>query len=258
MSDPTPLDHAQRAMADAPDDPVPRLRFYGTLAGSELVLLLEREPDGNTIAPRVFDLDEGRFVMVFDDEARLSGFTGAVAPYVALPGRALSGVLAGQGLGLGVNLGTEAAALLPAAAVDWWAATLAPEPEPVDLRPEAVTPPGPLPEPLLAALEARLTAAAGLAGCAWLAGLRAGARADHVLAFVDVVDGAEHALARSVAEAVRFSGVENAALHVAFFAADAPAVGHLARVGLRIDLPPLAAPALPKAIADPDVPPRLR
>lgn len=258
MTDPTPLDRAHAAMAAAPDDPAPRLRYFGRLAGSELVLLLDREAGDDRIAPCVFELEEGRFVLAFDGEARLGAFTGAPAPYAALPGRVLAGMLAGQGLGLGVNLGQDTAELLPADAVDWWAETLAPAPEELALTPEELTAPRDLPEALLSALDARLGAAAGLAECAWLAGVTyQGGGVGHLLAFIGAAAGAEGALARAVSEALRFSGLEAGALDVAFFAPDHPVAARLARVGLRIELP-LPEADTPVPLADPDAPPRLR
>ncbi|TCP41476.1 SseB family protein [Rhodovulum marinum] len=258
MTDTTPLDRAQAAMAAAPDDPAPRLRWYGALSAAELVLLLDHEPDGDRIAPRVFDLDDGPVVLAFDRETRLTAFTGAPAPYAALPGRALAGMLAGQGLGLGINLGTAHAELLPAAAVDWWAETLTPAPEPVQIRPEAITAPRALPDALVATLDARLADAAGLAAGAILAGLRHADGSDTLLlAVLDARPGAEPALARAIAEALRFSGLDEAALDLAFLAADHPAAARLSRLGLRIDLPD-PAPETPVPLHDTDAPPRLR
>ena len=48
-------------------------------------------------------------------------------------------------------------------------------------------------------------------------------------------------LAKAVSEALVFSGLEEGALDVAFFAGDAPLAARLAAVGLRFDLPEPAA-----------------
>ncbi|TCM85712.1 SseB family protein [Rhodovulum steppense] len=257
MTDPTALDLAHRAMAAAPEDPSPRLRWYGALSASELYLLLDREPAGDRLAPRVFRLDTGPVVLAFDRATRLTDFTAEPAPYAALPGRALAELLAGQGLGLGINLGTEDGELLPPDAIDWWAGMLAPAPEPRMLAAGTPTPPPDLPAPLLAALDRCLATATGLAACACLAGLRQ-EDGSHglVLAFLDPRPGAETALARAAAEALRFCGLDEAELDIAFLAADHPDAARLARIGLRIDLAPPPSP--PSGQADPDAPPRLR
>ncbi|GAA0299150.1 SseB family protein [Rhodovulum strictum] len=257
MTAATSLDLAHRAMTAAPDDPAPRLRWYGALAASELLVLLDREPTGDSLAPHVFQLETGPVVLAFDDAARLTDFTGAPAPYAALPGRALAAMLAGQGLGLGINLGTPDGELLPASAIDWWADMLAPAPEPGALARGAITPPPDLPAPLIAALGRCLATAAGLAACACLAGLRRDDGSDGLLlAFLDPVPDAQPALARAAAEALRFSGLDQASLDIAFLAAGHPDAARLARLGFRIDLTPPAAPAPPQP--DPDAPPRLR
>ncbi len=259
----TPLDQAHAAMEAAPEDDALRLRFYDRLAGSELVLLLEGEPEGERIRPAIFPVEGERFVLVFDREERLTAFAEGAAPYAALSGRALAGMLAGQGIGLGVNLGVAPSSILIAAAsVDWLAATLAAAPEEVEERPEELAAPVGLPEILLTALDQRLASAEGLARMAYLVGATyAGGRRGHLMAFVDAVPGAEPALARAVGDALTFSGVEAGSLDVGFFRAADPVAARLARVGLRFDLPEAPKPEQISGTApgmDPDRPPRLR
>ena len=124
------------------------------------------------------------------------------------------------------------------------------------------TAPGALPESLLTGLDARLASAAGLAENAYLAGAIYDSGAEgHVLGIVDPVPGAESALAHAVSEVLRFSGLEAAALDVAFCRSESPAAAGLARVGVRCDLPKPAQVAQVPGHApgmDPDKPPRLR
>jgi hypothetical protein len=135
MVDETPIDVAHAAMIADPDDDALRLRFFDRLAEAELFLLLEREPEGDQVSPRLFDVAEGRFVLVFDREERLSGFAGDVAPYAALSGRAIAQMLAGQEIGLGLNLEVAPSSiLLPDAALNWLAETVGQAPETVQAR----------------------------------------------------------------------------------------------------------------------------
>ncbi|MGG7643569.1 SseB family protein [Rhodovulum sp. YNF3179] len=264
MTETTPLDAARAAMDRAPEDAPARLAFYRTLAASELFLLLSREPEGDeTVEPEVFPVENARYVLAFDREDRLTAFTGAAAPYAALSGRGLAGMLAGQGLGLGLNLSVAPSeTLLPAEAVDWLAETLGADPDQVEDHPETLDAPRGLPDRLLTGLDAGLAAAGGRARCAYLAavGYRGGGRG-HMLAFIDAAPGAEPALTRIVGEALTFSGIEAGTLDVAFFAPSDPIAARLARVGLRFDLPqagtpPASAPKPPGS--DPDAPPILR
>ncbi|WP_149142285.1 SseB family protein [Gemmobacter caeruleus] len=260
----TPLDLAYEAMAAAPEgEDAPRLRFYERLADGEMILLLEREAEGEVLAPRIFELKDGPVVLVFDTEERLGAFTGVPAPYAALPGRVIARQLAGQGIGLGVNLGVAPSSLLlPAFAVDWLAETLDHEPEEAEAVPERFEPPKGLPETLVTGLDAKLARAGGLAGQALLAAVvYRGGRRGHMLAFVDAVAGAEAALARAAAEALTFSGIEAGEMDVAFLAGTEPAVRAMAAVALRFDLPvPVAeAPPAPQPPGmDPERPPKLR
>ena len=83
-----------------------------------------------------------------------------------------------------------------------------------------------------------------------------------MLAFVDAAPGAQGALAKAVAEALTFSGIEAGALDVAFFRASEPMAARLAQHGLRFDLPqPVEAVQEVLRMApgsDPAKPPKLR
>ncbi len=259
----TPLDTAHAAMAAAPEDDAARLRFYERLADGELFLLLENEAEGETLTPQVFSPEDGDVVLVFDREDRLSEFVGAAAPYAALPGRVIAGLLAGQGIGLGLNLSVAPSSMLiPADAVDWLAQTLGNTPAEVEARPEEILPPKGLPEVLLSSLDAKLARAGGLAQAAYLAAVRySDGRNGHMLAFINAAEGAEGPLARAAGEALTFSGIEAGEMDVAFFRANEPVAATLARVGLRFDLPEpeRAAPAVPLPPGmDPAKPPKLR
>lgn len=256
----TPLDAAYLAMAADEDQ---RMRFYERLADGELFLMLEDEAQGATLTPRVFPLEDGPVVLVFDLEERMADFAGGITPYAALPGRVIAQQLAGQGIGLGINLGVAPSAMvLPPEAVDWLAGMLEAAPEEAEAVPEAFHAPKGLPQRLVEGLDAKLARAGGLAGAALLAGVTyRGGRRGHMLAFVDAVAGAEAALARAAGEALAFSGVEAGEMDVTFLAGNDPATASMAKVALRFDLPaPVRAePAAPVAPgSDPAKPPRLR
>lgn len=258
----TLLDQAWEACEASPDDSTLRLQYYGRLVDCEMVLLLEHEPEGENISPKVFDLEEGPIVLAFDTEARLTEFTGLPAPYAAMPGRALVEMLAGQGLGLGLNLGVAPSSrLLPPEILIWLVQMIAERPEELTSRVAGLHAPRGLPEQLLLALDQRLARMQGLAQMAYLVGVEyeTGARG-HMLAFVDPVPGAEAALARAVQSALSFSGVEAGFLDVTFIAASEPRAAECARTGLRFDLPvPAASPKEPEVPgSDQARPPRLR
>lgn len=261
MTDETPIDRAHAAMEAAPGDDALRLRFFERFADAEFVLMLATEPDGDRIEPETFDIEGGPVVLAFDREERLAEFAGKIVPYAALSGRTLAGMLAGQGIGIGVNLGVASSSiLLPPEALTWLAATLAERPAETEARPVELARPANLPENLLLSLDAKLPAAAGLAHSAYLAlATYEDGRRGHVLAFVDAVPGAETSLAQAVGEALIFSGLDAGELDVTFITASDPTAARLASVGLRIDLPEPAKSEAPRAPGmDPNRPPKLR
>ena len=263
MTELTALDHAHAQMQAAPDDDAARLRFYERLADSELFLLLAREAEGDTVEPDLFDLGDARFVLVFDREERLAQFAERIVPSAALSGRAVVSMLAGQGIGLGVNLQVAPSEILiPAEAVDWLSQTLDSAPKEEEARPQEFAAPSALPSEVLSAIDTKLATAAGLARSAYLAEVAyQGGQRGHILGFTGTLPGAEPALATAVNEALVFSGVPAASLDVVFLSQSDPAAASLARVGLRFDIPQRDTPDAAKRAApgsNPDVPPILR
>lgn len=260
--DETDLDCAHARMAAAPEDDAARVAFYAALSDASLVLLLTGEAVGDDISPEIFEVDDQRFALAFDTEERLADFNGALAAYVAVPGRIVAQMLGEAGIGLGLNLDVAPSSILiPSEALAWLTETLGGEaPQEVAARPEELRPPGALPEGLLTALDAKLSRTGGLVQCAYLAGVSfAGGGQGHLIAFVGAVPGSEDVLARAVSEALIFSGVEAGALDVGFVPAGGAMEARLERVALRVD------PARPEAAreraapgSDPDAPPRLR
>lgn len=260
MAELTPLDEAHAAMTAAQEDDAARLRFYERIADVELFMLLEAEPDEDQVNPIL--LEDG-YVVVFDRAARLAAYVGEPAPYVALSGRAIAGMLEGQDLGMAVNIGVAPSEiLLPAGAMAWLRETLAQEAAEVEARIERVLPPKGLPETLIAAIDAKLATATGMAAGAFLVAVDyTGGGRGHLLAFVGAIPRAQDALVRAASEALTFSGIEAGAMDVGFFGQNDPTVEKLAKVGLRFDLPQgeglQHTPRMPPG-SDPSKPPILK
>ena len=276
----TSLAEALDRLAAMPGDDAARLGFHAALTASEVILWLAQEPGAGgagQLDPQVFDLESGPTVLAFDSEAALVAFASEAAPYAALPGRVLVGMLAGSGdeagpgapgLSLLVQSESGAAELLDPAALRWLAGTLsAPGPEEGQSQPRGFAPPD-VPEParaaLAAALERRLSGVPGLeaavlARVSWQDG-----SSGHALALIGLPEVARRPLSRAVAEALGFSGAGLDRLDV-IFPNPAQAQAILA-VGARLNptpwtpeaptAAPAAAPGAPGS--DPARPPRLR
>jgi hypothetical protein len=259
----TDLDLAAAAMADGGDNAA--LRFYQLLADATLFVLLEHEPEGERITPKVFDLPDGPVLLAFDSEDRLAAWAQAPLPYAALPGRIIARHLTGTGVSMGLNFasGARSETLLPPEAMRWLAETLENAPTQIEARPAQFFAPQSLPEILADALRFTLSGAGGLAASAHLAGVRyADGRLGHMLAIVDALPDAEAPLAHAIAEAVSFSGLDAGELDVTFLASDAVGLAELIAVAQAFDLPapqqPKAAEPPPAPGSNPDRPPRLR
>ncbi len=258
----TPIDRAHLATEAAPHDDAARLHLYAALADSELFLLTIAEASSDTVTPQVYDLADGRFVMAFDSEERLATFSDLPSPYAALPGRVVVRMLAGQGVGIGLNLGVaRSSVLLPSDAIDWFAATLARAPDAITVNARRITAPGPVSTALMNSVTHALRAFAGLAVFADVTG--ADGRAVLTLALIGGPTDAEEALAQAISEAVAFSGIADQALDLAFVGVRDSRAARLLQVGLALDIPkpgpqpePAARPAAPGT--DRPRPPRLR
>ena len=250
----TPLDRAFRAQEGDPADPALRLRFHERVLDAELLLVLVAPPAAG-LEPRVLDLEAGRYVLAFDRDERLADFLGAPAPFAALSGRRLAGLLAGQGVGIALNLGAASASLLPPEAVDWMAAVQAGPPPEAAARLGAVLPPDP-PPALVAALGPKLAAMADVIAAAHLVAARFDdGRSGLLLALAGVPAAARQGVAAAVAEAVRLSGADGDGLDLTFVDPGSPHAAAIAGAGLRLELP--RPPDRPGPGLDPDRPPKL-
>jgi hypothetical protein len=248
----SPLDAAHAAMVADAGDTAARLRWFGLFLDAELTLLLERDPEAGAFAPRLFALADGPVVLACEGEDRLAGVLPEAASTATLPGRVLVAALAGQGIGIGVNLGADAAWLIDAPAVDWLAQALAAVPEPApDALAAPVSPPD-LPPGFEAALMARLEPLRGTLAAAHLAGDGAGGL---VVVFEGAADGP--ALARMLGEAAAFGGADMAVAALSLPPGVAPPE-RLRGVARRIDLSPRPRPPGPAAPEVQPRPPRLR
>lgn len=245
----TPLDQAHEAMDADPSDDAARLRFYQRLADAELFLLLHHEPTGDVLDPELLEIDNedtaniDRYALVFDNEDRLGSFAaqykGDAMPYAALPGRVIASMLAGEGVGLALNLDVAPSSILiPDAAMNWLSDTLSHDPDADEGTLIGIAPPVGLPDALIEGLEEKLISATGLASHAvFVKGRYADEREGWLLAFIDAAPGSEQALARATQEALIFSGTDLASVDVAFFAGTDPICEHLDHMGLRYDFP---------------------
>lgn len=262
MTEQTALDLAHLAMEAAPNDVEKRLKYFERLADSELFLLLTEEALGETIKPELFELADASFVLAFDREDRLAGFVGKAAPYVALSGRVIAGMLSGQGIGIALNPEVAPSSnIIDPEAVSWLADTVSAAPEMHEAMPEEFSTPK-VPEVLITALSEKLATATGLADSAYLVGVSyENGAMGHLLGVIDALADAHGAIAKAVNEALTFSGLEAAALDVAFFASSDPVASKLAKSGLRFDLPqpaPTTEYVQKTPGSDPENPPKLR
>lgn len=260
----TPLDIVHARMQAAPEDENARLAFYEVLAVAELFVALEDAPLADNISPATIEHEGVSYVLVFDTEDRLTRFTRQATEHVAMPGRRLAELLAGEGAGLALNLDVAPSAILiPPEAMDWLVETAGRAPQPVEMRPVRLDTPLALPEALIAALDSRLAQAAGWARAALLCAVSyEDGQQGHLLAFTGARHETEDALARLVAESVALSGLQQGTLDVLFLDVADPVAARMARVALRFDLPdpPTGGPVKPDAApgSDPDRPPILR
>ncbi|WP_107497094.1 SseB family protein [Thalassobius sp. I31.1] len=263
----SPLDKALHAMNGAPDDEQARMQFYAEFADTTLILLLTAPAGDDSIAPHMFETDQGAFVVAFDQEERLADFAasieGGAAEYAQLPGRALAAMLDGQGVGIALNPGVIGAEYLcTPEAVTWLVTVLEQSPEIEEARPGDISHPGEISESLRSALERAMRNATGLASAACLVkAIHRGGAEGLMLGLLDVAPQDEAALAGAVSNAVQFLGDLDLRLDVIFPEKASPFAAQLAQTGLALVIPEVeestsTGPSAPGM--DPETPPRLR
>ncbi|MEL7343606.1 MAG: SseB family protein [Pseudomonadota bacterium] len=255
----TRLDAAHAALATDPENADARARYLGALGDIEVLLKLLCEPEGESIQPDVIETASGTFALAFDTAERFAGASSGVAPYAALPGRIVAELLAAAGVGLAINMGASTEMIVTSQELAWLGDQLRNDPDETAGRIVEARAPKRLPDALLSALDTQLARAQGLAKVAHLVEVTYDDdRRGHLLAVVEAVSGSEGAFARSIDNALRFSGLDAAELDVAFFGETDPVIARIAKVGLRYDIPQAADPTRPVPGTDPESPPKLR
>jgi len=258
---PTALALALARRAAQPDESHSRLALFGAFLHHEVVLQLAEPAEGETLQPFVSEFRGMPCVLAFDSEATLVAHAGGPAPYAAMLGEVLAGLLAGQGLGLVLIAPGDLAEFLGPETVDWLAANAAglARAVPVAPPPGFVAPalPADRLDEVVGLLEARLWVVPGLTGAVLVGDGEAPGRLALVLS--GVPGPAQPAAAGTIARMVEAAGLA-VALDVGF--APPGRVAALAGVGRVLTPAPAPAPPQqpgPKAPGmDPDRPPRLR
>ncbi len=264
MTDETALDKVHALMMGDLEDDAARLSFYGTLADTELFILLSEEAGSESIQPEILELDDTFYTLAFDSEERLTEFTKATAPYAALPGRALAAMLAGQKIGIGLNLGVAPSSILvPSEAMGWLQEALASNPKPRSQTIGAIKPLSGPATSLFPILTDKLHFAGSQVSAAFLASAPDNdGQNTLLLGFIDAPEAAHSALARAAQEAVVFSGLEDQVLNVVFLAQGSHTAKELTKTGTEIHLPVPVPATEPEAAqppgSDPDKPPILK
>lgn len=256
----TPLDIAYLAMKENDSE---AMGFYARFLETELFLLLESEISDDVAQPMVMETTDGALTLVFDLEERMAGFSDQPSDYVALSGRRIAKMLAGQGVGIGLNLGEAPSAMvLPAEAVNWLAEAAIGEDEELEAKPQEISKPKGVPEALISALDGKLANMAGIVSAAHLVSVRyEGGGNGHMLALVNVPEAAKPGVSEALSEALRFCGLEAAQLDLTFLAADDPHLESFVCAGLGFEIPDLIFPKSSAPMApgmDPEKPPILR
>lgn len=253
MTKDTPLDVAHRALIDPNASDQDHRNYYALLVAAELFVLLEAETD-DTFKPQLIEDDGQTYALAFDREDRLAAFLDSPQDYVAMSGRALVSALLDADLGLGINLGMEAATMLPPGVLTWISEQITPEVEVHEALIDDLAAPSVASEALLETLSARLPILGGLADHAILA-QHGGAL---LLAITDTPASARTSCAGAIAEALRLANID-AELDSVFVATGDPLHVAISTVGLRFDIPKqvqtgrvMQAPG-----SDPDKPPIL-
>ena len=265
----TPLDLAHDDMQRGGD--AERLKFYELILDSEVVLWLAQPAEGDALSPQILPMEGTDFVMIFDDDARLAHAAGQTVDRATLPGRALVSMIAGQGLGLALNLGeAPSAILIGPEGVSWMARIMAQastRPDQISAQSRSARPLSieqtDLPQVVLARLAEKLGLSLGQADAAILvkAGYEDGS-VGHILAFVGAQPVAQAALIEAANQAIAFSGMsEDTVLDVTLVAAGSEMAARLRRTGHVLPME-RASPVARKASAapgsDPAVPPKLK
>ncbi len=237
-------------------------QYFERLMEAELFMILEQEAEDDAARPLILDTSDCSVALVFDREERLAQFAEDAVPYLAMSGRKIAAMLAGENIGLAVNMGSVSETILPVEVIDWLAETLGSNDSITHEKPVEITAPLGVPEALITALDTKLANMSGVVAAAYLVGVKYDSGAQgHMLALIDVTPDAQNGVAEAMSEALLFSGIEAGGLDITFLLARDASVARFAKIGLAFEIPELILPKMQEMTApgmDPAKPPKLR
>ena len=216
-----------------------KLEFYQRILGNDFLVVLENSDFEEDLRPCIFDTQEGRFLLCFENNEKLTNFVTQETTHALLSFKEIIKLIKNKKIGIALNIGDHSGVLLDLKAVGWIDQVISTGPaEELSSIPIKFEFPNLVDDCLFDNLQIVVKKLSGMAKKVILA--RAHYEDLSVSYFLGFIDSPQlfHALIREgVLDIVKLDKSDNTFVDVAFLSSSTELASQLVANGLRIRLP---------------------
>lgn len=113
------IDELYSLLYSEPSNTDRKLEFYQRILGDDFLVVLENSDFEEDLQPYIFDTHEGRFLLCFENNNKLTNFVTSETSHALFPFKEIIKAIKNKKIGIALNLGDQSGVLLDLKAVDW-------------------------------------------------------------------------------------------------------------------------------------------
>ena len=113
------IDELYSCVHNEPNNTERKLEFYRRIFGNDFLVVLQNSDFDDDFRPKIFDTQEGKFLLCFENNQKLTNFITQETAHVLLSFKEIIELIKNKKIGIALNIGNHSGILLDLKAVDW-------------------------------------------------------------------------------------------------------------------------------------------
>ena len=235
------IDELYSYLQSEPNNTNRKLEFYQRILGHDFLVVLENTDLDEDLRPHIFNTEEGRFLLCFENNEKLTNFIIRETTHALLSFKEIIKFVENKKIGIALNLGTKSGVLLDLKAVRWIEQVILTGPA-IELssRPIAFEFPNLVDKNLISKLKIALDKLSGMTKKVVLARARyKDLGVSYFLGFIDSPQVFHELIKERILDIVKLQKSDSVFVDVAFLSSSTELASQLVANGLTMTLPKL-------------------